>query len=380
MELFHLLRSSISGEKLSDEEREKFSSEQLHKLLELSHKHDVAHLLALGIKRNELTSKVDMDIEEYIFKAVYRHERKRYDLENLCNALEKARIPFMPLKGAIVVRYYPEEWMRTSCDIDILVSKENSEKAMSVLVDEYGYTYGGKSSHDISLYTPSKVHVELHYDLIEEGRINRSSEILITAWDTATIREGFSYWYEMPDEMLYFYHISHMAKHLIEGGCGIRPFIDLWILENIHEANAEKRNMLLEQGDLLKFANVVRKLSKIWFESEDKDPISEQVELYILHGGVYGNTCNRIMLQQQKKGGRINYALSKIFIPYDVIKFHYPILQKYRWLTPIMEVRRWCKLIFCGHLKRITREIHYSNNITPAEAAGMQKFLNSIGL
>lgn len=119
----------------------------------------------------------------------------------------------------------------------------------------------------------------------------------------------------------------------------IRPFIDLLILDGIQGADIEKRDKLLWHGNLLKFANVARKLSRIWFSNEPYDFISQQMEDYILRGGVYGNNENRITVQQQKKGGRIKYALLKIFIPYDVIKFHYPILQKHRCLTPFMEVR-----------------------------------------
>ena len=65
---------------------------------------------------------------------------------------------------------------------------------------------------------------------------------------------------------------------------------------------------------------------------------------------------------------------------YDVIKFHYPVLQKHRWLTPIMEVRRWFKLIFCGHAKRTVRELKYNSNISRAEAENAQAFLKNIGL
>lgn len=161
--------------------------------------------------------------------------------------------------------------------------------------------------------------------------------------------------------MFYFYHIARMAKHFENGGCGIRPFIDLLILDNLREVDHKKRDNLLEQGNLLKFANSARRLSRIWLLNEPYDVVSKQMEDYILRGGVCGNNQNRITVQQQKKGGRFKYVLSKIFIPYDVIKFHYPILQKHRWLTPFMEVRRWCKLIFCGHLKRIAKEIQYNN-------------------
>jgi hypothetical protein len=184
----------------------------------------------------------------------------------------------------------------------------------------------------------------------------------------------------MPDEMFYFYHIAHMAKHFENGGCGIRAFIDLCILDTLPDSDISKQNALLEKGNLMKFANVVRKLSRVWLVAENYDLISHQMEDYILRGGVYGNSENRIMLQQQKKGGRLKYALLKIFIPYDIIKFHYPILQKHRWLTPFMEVRRWCKLIFCGHLKRATKELRYNNNVSSSEAENIKLFLENIGL
>ena len=380
MVLFDLLRSSITGTKMSVEGLNRYSPDLLPELLKIAQKHDILHFLILGLKRNELISKEDNDFEKHIFKAVYRYERLRSEYENLCNALEKAQIPFLPLKGAVIREYYPEAWMRTSCDIDILVHEENTQKAKMLLVNEYGYTYQGESPHDISLFSATNIHIELHYDLVEDGVANKSSEVLKKVWNTALVKEGFSFWYEMPDDMYYFYHIAHMAKHFEFGGCGIRPFIDLWILDNIQGADIEKRNKLLEQGGLLKFAETARKLSRVWFENKDFDSVCKQMDNYILRGGVYGNDENRIVVQQQKNGGRLKYALSKIFIRYDEIKFHYPILQKYRWLTPIMEVRRWFKLIFCGHLKHSAKELQYNSNITDTEAKKVQEFLKSIGL
>lgn len=77
---------------------------------------------------------------------------------------------------------------------------------------------------------------------------------------------------------------------------------------------------------------------------------------------------------------KVKYALSKFFIPYNVIKFHYPILQKHRWLTPIMEVRRWGKLIFCGHLKRTVKELKYNSTISVDAAAETRALLKNVGL
>lgn len=378
--LFALLRSAIRGTQLTESELKSYSSDMLQDLLKISSKHDVIHLLALGLKRNDLITKESIDIQKYIFSAAYRHERLRYECDNLCEAFENAKIPFLPLKGSVICKYYPEEWMRTSCDLDILVREGDLEKAKTLLVDSFGYKYHGKGPHDISLFSPTNIHVELHYDLLEDGFVNTSSNILRNIWNVAVIRNGFHFWHEMPDDMFYFYHIAHMAKHFVNGGCGIRPFIDLWILDTMPESDTVKRSVLLEEGNLLKFCNVARKLSRVWFLGEKYDLISHQMEDYIMRGGVYGSNENRILVQQQKNGGHIKYALSKIFIPYDVIKFHYPILQKYRWLTPIMEIRRWCKLIFCGHLKRITKELNYNSKVSNSDSANTQKFLNAIGL
>lgn len=377
---FALLRSAICKKTLTEEEKKLYSCEILQKLIDMSAKHDLDHITVFALKQNELIPKENTEIEKSIYKAIYRYNLTNYECERLCNVFEKAQIPFMPLKGSVIRKYYPEAWMRTSCDIDILMSEDDCEKAVSILVNENGYTFHQKEEHDISVFSPNKTHVELHYQLVEEGRANASSEVLKNVWDTAKVRDGFEFWHEMPDEMFYFYHIAHMAKHFEGGGCGIKPFIDLLILDNIKEADKEKRDELLKQGNLLRFADVARKLTRIWFEKEEYDSVSKQMEDYILRGGVYGNAENRVIIQQQKKGGRIKYALSKIFIPYEVIKFHYPVLQKHRWLTPVMEVRRWGKLIFCGHLKRTAKELKYNADISEAEANNTRKFLEDIGL
>ena len=219
---FALLRSAIEGNKLNSEELSDYSDNLLADMIKLSVKHDISQILALGLKQNDLLSSENKQIENYIIKAVFRYERIRCDYENLCNVLERANISFLPLKGSVIRKYYPEPWMRTSCDIDILVREEDSEKAKSILVDDNGYSFKGKGSHDLSFFTPSNIHVELHYDLVEDGRVNQCTKILKNIWDNVVIRNDCEHWCEMTDEMFYFYHIAHMAKHFEDGGCGRR--------------------------------------------------------------------------------------------------------------------------------------------------------------
>ncbi len=377
---FSLIDSAIRGDVLWDDGQISISDEELLSMGAIAIKHDLAHLFAVGLDKNKLLQRCQAISEKEIIKAIYRYEQLNYELGRICKALEEEKVDFLPLKGSAIRKYYPEPWMRTSCDIDILVHENDLERAANHLINNLGYSYDGKGAHDVSLFLDKRIHLELHYTLIGDSVAKSSCKVLKNVWQSTFLHKEKKHWYDMTDEMFYFYHIAHMAKHFEEGGCGIRPFIDLWILDKIETADNNKRNELLEKGDLLKFAEVARQLSKVWFEDAEHTNITRQMEQYILRGGVYGTIENRIAVQQQKKGGRIKYALSKIFIPYDTIKFHYPILQKHRWLTPIMEVRRWFKLVFCGHVKRSMRELKQNNNISNAEAENIQMFLKNIGL
>ncbi len=377
---FALLRSAICGNPLQEAEINAFREDDLPKMMTLAQQHDLVHLLAYGINKNKLSVSHRSELKREIIKAVYRQELLEGELEKLCNSLEAAQVDFIPLKGSVLRQYYPEPWMRTSCDIDILVPNQRVEEVADYLVAKRGYRCEGKGEHDISLFLDDRVHLELHYTLIGEGVAQASCQVLSDVWQSTTVRKNTQYWHELNDEMFYFYHIAHMAKHFEEGGCGIRPLIDLWILDHMQSADRNQRDALLKQGNLLRFAEVARELSCVWMENKEHTDVTRQMEAYILFGGVYGNTANRIAVQQQKKGGQFRYAMSKIFIPYDVIKFHYPVLQRHRWLTPIMEVRRWFKLVFCGHAKRSLQELKYNSNITASEAVRIQIFLRNIGL
>ena len=117
--MFALIRSAVGAKDLDDKERELFRTIELPALMSLADKQDVAHLVSWALKQNSLVNSVALD--RAIFKAVYRYESIDYEYERLCVSLEDAKICFMPLKGSVIRKYYPEPWMRTSCDIDILV-------------------------------------------------------------------------------------------------------------------------------------------------------------------------------------------------------------------------------------------------------------------
>jgi len=378
--LFSLLRSAICGTKLTEAAQNSFSPEILPELIKISARHDVAHLLALGLKQNGLLTKETAAAEKQILKAVYRYEQLQCEYEKLCAALECAQIPFLPLKGSVIRAYYPEPWMRTSCDIDVLIHKEDLDKAISCLVQNLQYTEGARETHDVSLFSPQKIHVELHFDLVEEGRANSAFDVLKHVWKNVSVHQGCLCRYDMTDAFFYFYHIAHMAKHFENGGCGIRPFIDLWILDHLQDADFAARDKLLSQSKLLTFADAARNLSQIWFGGKEPDELSLQMQEFLLHGGVYGSADNRVAIQQKKRGGRLGYVFSRMFIPYTRLKRYYPVLEKHRWLIPAMQVRRWFMLLKPDVAQMAKHEMAANKTIEKSEAGAMNDFLDRIGL
>ncbi len=378
--LFALLRSAVFGVDLTEEARALYEDTLLPELLNLSKKHDVIHLVAFGLQKNGLIASDHAGAEKQILKAVYRCERLKAEYTVLCAALEAAKVPYLPLKGAILRDLYPETWMRTSCDIDVFVRREDVSAAASYLSEHLHYEEKERATHDVSFYSPQGNHIELHFDLVEEGRAQNANGILNDVWKHVSLCEGSAYRYEMDDAFFYFYHIAHMAKHFETGGCGVRPFIDLWILDRLDGADRAERDRLLSDGGLLRFANAARKLCEVWFGGAEADELCLQMQEFILSGGVYGTASNRVALQQKAKGGRLGYVFSRIFVSFDKLKRYYPILEKYPFLMPIMQVRRWFMLFRPSVAGMAKRELKTNYQVDKSKAEEMNLFLRDIGL
>ena len=378
--LIALVRSAVCDTRLTDKQLSECSGYELSSLVEEAKKQDVEHLLILGLKKNGLVKDSDLKTIKIMHKAVFRYEKLNFEFEMLCSELENAEIPFIPLKGSVLRKYYPEPWMRTSCDIDIFVRREDLEKAILCLKDRLQFEEEKRASHDVSLFSPRGNHVELHFELVEEWRANNANEVLGSVWENVCLHEDKKYRYDMSDAFFYFYHIAHMAKHFETGGCGISPFIDLWILDNLDFADKAGRDELLSKGGLLEFSRVARKLSEVWLGGKEHDEQTLAVQEYVFKGGVYGSIDSYVALQQKKTGGRAGFILSRIFMPYEKMKKYYPILEKHRWLTPAMQVRRWFRLVNPDAMNRAKKEMAANSSVDKTKAEELSVFLESIGL
>ena len=377
---FRLLSSVISGRPLSKEDRSLYAPAMLPELTALARHHDLAHLLALGLKNNGLTDESSGALENEIFRAVFRYEQLNYELTRIRETLEQTQVPFIPLKGAVLRDYYPEPWMRTSCDVDVLVHEEDLDRATAALADALNYQIGEKSEHDIQILTQSGQHIELHFNLIEDHPIRRASAVLGRVWDAAVRHDGWTCWYEMPDELFYFYHIAHMAKHVENGGCGIRPFLDIWVMTHRVPHDRDKRGRLLADGGLSVFAGQAERLAEIWFGNGTRDDTACRLENYIVNGGVYGNLVNQMSVQQIRHGGKLRYACAQIWLPYEALTRAYPSLEGKPQMLPLYELRRWGRLLFIDGIGRGLSRLRLNNSISNKRAENVKELLSALGL
>lgn len=376
--MMDLIAYEVCGKEI-DKSQYILTDEELAKLYKLAKSHDLAHLVGDALIKNSLIvdGEIKAKFQKQIMLAVYRYEKINYELGRLRKVLNEAKIPFIPLKGSVLRRYYPEPWMRTSCDIDVLVHESDLERAVSVLTSDAGYKANSKGSHDVGMFSDSGIHLELHYSLIEDKIVGSVADILQNAWDKVSPVSDTSE-YVFRDDMFFFYHIAHMAKHFVDGGCGIRPFLDLWVMEHSANFDASEGESLLNAGGLRVFAEEAKSLSEVWFGDGECTDVTRRMQDYLICGGVYGTTANRVSVQQIRKGGKLRYAFSRIWLPYDVLKFHYPSLEGKHALLPIYEIRRWFKLIFCGGFKRSVNELKINSSTTSEVQTETKEMLHQL--
>lgn len=381
-QMIALCRAALCGEDTLPFDRP--SEERLVELYALSTHHDMAHLVSYALYRQgwlDGTSEVGGKFQRAQMLAVFRYERQKAVLEETCAALEQAGFLHLPLKGSVIRSLYPEPWMRTSADIDVLVKGEDAERAASHLIDTLGYLHQDiDGRHDISLYTPSGVHIELHFDLIEDGRVTTADKELSDVWSATHPVEGTTYRRAMNDDMFYFYHVAHMAKHVAGGGCGVRTFADLWLLNHRVESDAVSRRVRVDRAGLNTFERVVHTVSEMWFSLAEGDDLAHRMATYTLRGGMFGDALNKVAINHAKGKRGLRYVFSRIFMPYEYLCRSYPALRGRKYLTFFYQIHRLVRGVFGGRFRAGVRELRINRTMDQAQADATAQLLCELNI
>lgn len=382
------LRALLPEAHLSEEDMASLRDpETLAALYRLAAPHDLQHMVGAVLHRLGVCADAPIaaSFKQAQILAAYRYENRAHALRELEALFGEIKIPYIPLKGALISRYYPAPEMRTSCDIDILVKSEDLEQVSTALIERLAYAKQKAGGHDVQFVSPLGVHLELHFTLAEEKDTSPAAEILRRVWDVVTPAQDAPCRMEMPLDFAYFYHLAHMAKHFLYGGCGIRTVMDLYVFRHcVPGFDAEAAHALVKAGGYLAFARAMEQLCAKWFAdgapAPDDPALLAEVETYILDGGIYGNTENRVKVNRVESKNKLAYLRSRLFLPYDHLKFDYPILQKHPILLPFCQVHRWFRLFRGDTSRRIANELKINRGVTEASRSDTRNMLKKLGL
>lgn len=333
--LFALLRAGVCGEKSN---LEGIEHDEIQRLLLLAKKHDVTYCVAKAIMDSHVFSEessLGHSCKETIYMNVVRIFRIEDTLKRVKRVLNNACIPFVPLKGAVIRTLYPDKMMRASCDIDVLVKEENLDQAIRALMDEGFSTDNIRSNHDVSLFY-NHTHLELHFNICES--MDDIDILLARVWDHVEPVSQYEY-VETPDYLV-FHHIAHMKYHFVKGGCGIRPFLDLYVLRKLNYYHEDTLISLLSAVGLQKFYDSILRLLQVWFEGKPHCEFTLKFEEYILNGGVYGNVDNRLAIKSSSNASRIKTAFPCVFPSFESMCILFPQLEGKKLLLPFYYARR----------------------------------------
>ncbi len=375
--LMELLGAMLNGSTDNAKIAEKLTRDAINSVATLAKKHDLAHVIARFVEENNIAVDAELraKLQREDYMSVYRNRQMEYALSEICSAFDAAGIDYIPLKGSVIRKYYPYESMRTSCDIDVLIHECDINPAIASLT-ALGYTAGKKNYHDVSLYSPNKIHLELHFSIQEN--IDSLDSVLTEAWSFAKRTEGHKY--EFTPEFLIYHIFAHMSYHFIEGGCGIRSLMDIWILEHKMGVSYTDARELLERAGIYKFAAEMHNLASKCFSGEELDELSRSILGYIYSGGVYGNSENKIASFKSKNKGTFAYLIKRLFPQYRVMVISYPILKKAPILLPFCWVWRWIRALFGGKSKQFANQIAVSSSLSDDKVREVSEIRSHLGI
>lgn len=370
-----LLRSVVTGAS----EKTDLADVNFEALFALSKFHDLAHIVYYELERRNALPEGDVltKFKQQYDMAILRHVRRMMTITQIREILEKARIPFILLKGAVLMDLYPEPWMRTSSDVDVLVHEEDLAKAEELFVNA-GMERKHEGQYDVSLFSQTNYHIELHYTMLEGFISDQHREVLKNVWLCSACKQNGMAEHVMNGEMFYFYHIAHMAKHFRNGGNGVRTILDTWLLHHRIDFDAARRNALIAEGGLKTFDENAKALSEFWFSHASVCAVNGDFADYIVKGGIYGTFDRYVMVQKKKAGNRFTYYWKRIFPPYNRIKHSYPILKKIPVLLPFYWIIRWFRFLNPAKRKYALQEIKTEKNINADDSAHIESLMRDL--
>lgn len=280
---------------------------------------------------------------QQIRKAVLFDEERA----EILSLLEEKGIWYLPLKGILLQKFYPEYGMREMVDNDILYDKTRASDLIR-LMEERGYEHKflNGSPHD-SFYKDPFFNFEFHRQLFtayrekEQEYYSNISRYMVKDSDN-------KYGYHFSDEDCYVYLIGHAYKHYIDGEAGLRSLVDAYLFRNNSDLNMSYIQEQLGSLGLDEFESKLRRCGDDLFskgsaglESEEAEFIQNLCET-IFYGGLNETGVSRKVLLNTNAatgfGKKAEYIICRLFPKRSLMRELFPVLNTRPYLLPFIYI------------------------------------------
>lgn len=343
-----LIKSAITGtaEKLP----ESFDLGQAENIIQNHSVQSLAFAGALNCGINKQHPAMQALFKQYC-AALLRSEKQMFEIEKIYAAFENNVIDYMPLKGCRMKALYPKPELRTMGDADILIRTEQY-KAIESILTELGFTFKNKLDHEIVWFS-SALMLELHTQIMSVRHLDFRNYFKDGWW---LAKKATGRYHQMSAEDEFIYLFTHFTKHFRGGGIGCRHVTDIWVyLRSNPDLDQNYITEHLSKLNILEFYNNILGLIGVWFEGEKSSDKLELISDFIFSSGNWGSSETHVLSDtagNTVKGrfglkGRGLYIVSTLFPRLEVVKAHYPILEKRPWLLPVVWFIRFFQKVLC---------------------------------
>lgn len=321
------------------------------KLRKLSDFHNVTSLIYPAVINlnipNEVKAKFDYDNH----RLLAREARQEIESQRVFSALNAAGIPLLKLKGIVIKELYPLPHMRTASDIDICLTKEDRVKAR-VIMEKLGYTLESSIDYHDEYSMDEFFIYELHSDVISSK--SKLYPLFANPFEKAVVHNSNPLQFTLSNEYFYLNLVTHLYKHFISEGCGLRLFCDLYIFrKKCQSLDATVVNNLLEDYGLSDFHDTILQLNSCFFEGNEYSDRLRTLAEFVFRSGEYGShTLKKLSWLSASKSAKLtffdkaSYFLHNWFPGVRTMKKRYPVLEKAPVLLPVCWIRRIFYTIF----------------------------------
>ena len=260
IDILKLTRASILGIK-ADLDGE-ISWTEVCTLLKTGNLYSVVYRTVLQLSEQiQIPEKILAEWKSYAFMTGFRQLRMINELKRVLQEAEDRGIQLISFKGMTLAALYPEPYMRSSSDIDLLVSEEQRKDAEQLFIDLGYKKIDELSKNHVPTYVIDNdkryLKIELHDRLWEDYEGKQADILKEMCLDNShsLIRQeacGLTVTTLGHTEHL-IYQIFHIAKHFFFEGISLRYLVDIMLFIEAHK-------------DAIDFEKARKEIAKLHYE------------------------------------------------------------------------------------------------------------------